>query len=189
MRKLKLQMHMSADGFVAGPERQLDWIGTIGADKALGDLMNALLDSSDTMILGRRTAEEIVSYWENVASNEAGSPEHATAQKMVAMRKVAFSKQPSAVSGKNVEVENGDLVAAVQALKKEPGKDIIVYGGAQFVSALVEHDLIDEYHLFVNPVALGDGLSIFKTKKPLELKGSVPYSSGIIVNTYVPGQQ
>jgi dihydrofolate reductase len=75
----------------------------------------------------------------------------------------------------------------VKALKNQPGKDIIVYGGAQFASALIANDLVDEFHLYINPVAIGDGLSIFKDKKPLKLEKSVPYSNGIVVNTYVKG--
>jgi len=187
MRKLKLQMHMSLDGFVAGPEGQLDWIGSFGSDQALNDLINALLDSSDTIILGRKTTNEIVNYWENVADNQPDSPEYPVAKKLVQMRKIAFSKQQSVIKGRNVEVENGDLKTAVQALKNEPGKDIIVYGGAQFVSTLIAYDLIDEYHLFINPIAIGDGLKIFKDKKPLKLKKSTPYSNGIILDTYIKG--
>lgn len=187
MRKLKLQMHMSLDGFVAGPEGQLDWIGTIGSDLPLGEFMGNLLETSDTMILGSKTTNEIVSYWENVAENEPDSPEQPVAQKMVRMRKIAFSKRQSTISGKNVTVENGDIVSAVNQLKNEDGKDIIVYGGAQFVSALIEHDLIDEYNLFINPISLGNGLSIFKEKKYLKLAKSVVYRSGIVVNTYIKG--
>ncbi|HMI04645.1 MAG TPA: dihydrofolate reductase family protein [Pedobacter sp.] len=184
MRKLKLQMHISLDGFVSGPEGQLDWIVTIGSDQALGDFINAQLDSTDTMILGRKTAEVIVDVWEDIANNQQDSPEYPTAQRIVRMRKIAFSKQGSAIDGKNIEVENGDLVAVVQALKNGPGKDIIVYGGVQFVSELIRHDLIDEYHFLVNPVAIGHGLEIFSEKKSLKLENSVSYKNGLVVNSY-----
>jgi len=176
---------MSVDGFVAGPEGQLDWIGTIASDQVFADFIVSLVESSDTMILGRKTTEEIVSHWEDVAENQPDSPEYPIAQKIVGMRKIAFSKKHSTIKGKNVEVENGNLVTAVKALKNETGKDIIVYGGVQFVSALIEHNLIDEYHFLVNPVSLGNGLGIFKEKKSLALKKSVRYDSGIVVNTYV----
>ncbi|WP_220392816.1 dihydrofolate reductase family protein [Chitinophaga lutea] len=167
--------------------RTAGWIGTIGSDLPLGEFMGNLLETSDTMILGSKTTNEIVSYWENVAENEPDSPEQPVAQKMVRMRKIAFSKRQSTISGKNVTVENGDIVSAVNQLKNEDGKDIIVYGGAQFVSALIEHDLIDEYNLFINPISLGNGLSIFKGKKYLKLAKSVVYRSGIVVNTYIKG--
>jgi dihydrofolate reductase len=83
-------------------------------------------------------------------------------------------------------VENGDLVGAVNQLKSQPGKDIIVCGGATFVSSLIEHGLIDEMNLFVNPVAIGGGMRIFKGKAPLTLAASTAYPSGIVVNSYLP---
>jgi dihydrofolate reductase len=71
-------------------------------------------------------------------------------------------------------------------VKGERGKDIVVYGGATFVSALIEHDLIDELNIFVNPVAIGRGMRIFSDRKPLRIVSSPAYSSGVIVNTYQP---
>jgi dihydrofolate reductase len=72
----------------------------------------------------------------------------------------------------------------VNRLKSQPGKDIIVYGGATFVGSLIENDLIDELHLAVNPVAIGDGLRIFHGRTPLKLKASTAYANGEVVNTY-----
>jgi len=83
-----------------------------------------------------------------------------------------------------VRVEGGDLVQAVNKLKADRGKDIVVYGGATFVSSLIENDLIDEFNIFVNPVAIGNGMRIFKDRKPLRVISSTQYSSGVIVNTY-----
>src|SRR5206468_7386618 len=100
------------------------------------------------------------------------SPEHAFAQKMVGLPKVVFSKTLKHIEGKNVRVENGDLVDAVKQLKGRPGKDIVVYGGATIVSSLIEHGLIDEMKLFVNPVAIRSGMRVFKGKTPLELVAS-----------------
>lgn len=81
---------------------------------------------------------------------------------------------------------NGDLAAAIQALKKEKGKDIIVYGGANFASSLISQNLIDEYIIFSNPVAIGNGLSNFKEQKLLKLDGSTVYKNGKIFNKYLP---
>ena len=105
---------------------------------------------------------------------------------MVNMRKIAFSRTQTAIAGRNLEVENGDLATVVQALKKEPGKDIMVYGGAKFVSSLIRQDLIDEYFIIRNPVAIGNGLSIFKEKKQLKLDSSIVYKNGKILNKYLP---
>ena len=176
---------MSIDGFVAGPEGQLDWVGTIASDQAIGNFFSEMLDSSDTLILGRKTAIEVVSTWEDIANNKPDSPEYPVAKKIVKISKIAFSKSQSEISGKNLKVESGDLVTAIQALKNKPGMDILVYGGVRFVSELISHNLIDEYHLLINPVSLGDGLGIFQDKKSLELIKSVPFKNGIVVNTYV----
>ena len=83
-----------------------------------------------------------------------------------------------------MRVESGELVQAVNQLKGQRGKDIVVYGGATFVSALIEHDLIDEFNIFVNPVVIGRGMRIFKERKALRLASSTAYSSGVVVNTY-----
>ena len=83
-------------------------------------------------------------------------------------------------------MENGDLATAVQALKNQPGKDILVYGGVDFVSSLISLNLIDEYFIITCPVAIGSGLSIFKEKKILKLESSIAYNNGKVLNKYLP---
>ena len=183
MRKLKLQMQVTVDGYVAGPEGELDWM-TVDMGAAVMALINDLTDTSDTILLGRKMTDEFIKYWERAASQK-DSPEHEFAQKMVGLPKVVFSKTLQHVDGKNVRVENGDVLDAVKQLKSRAGKDIVVYGGATFVSSLIGHGLIDELHFFVNPVAIGRGMQIFKGRKPLKLATSTAYPSGIVVNTYV----
>jgi dihydrofolate reductase len=182
MRKLKLQMQISVDGFVAGPEGQLDWM-TREMDPKLLDFIVHLTDTSDTILLGRKMTDGFTTYWEAV---QPSSPEYDFAQKMVNTPKVSFSRTQKSVKGKNIRVENGPLVDAVNGLKNQPGKDIIVYGGAAFVSASIENRLIDELNFFVNPVAIGKGLQVFSRRTPLSLTKSVAYASGIVVNTYTP---
>lgn len=187
MRKLKLQVQMTIDGFVAGPEGQLDWMWIPGEqDTSVFQQVIELANSCDTILLGRKMTREFVDYWENVADNQPDSPEHSFAQQMVNMRKIVFSRTETAINGRNVEVENGDLAAAVQALKNAPGKDIIVYGGADFVSSLISQNLIDEYFIFSNPIAIGKGLSIFKERKLLKLESSISYKNGKLLNKYLP---
>ena len=179
-RKLKLQMQMTVDGFAAGPEGQLDWM-TRKMDDVLIAFIVHLTDTSDTILLGRKMTPGFISYWEAVRPD---SLEYAFARKMVDTPKIAFSKTLTRIEGKNLRVENGDLVQAVNRLKQLPGKDIVVYGGPTFVSSLLEHGLIDELNIFVNPVAIGRGMGIFKNRKPLRLTKSTEYASGIVVNTY-----
>jgi dihydrofolate reductase len=185
MRKLKLQMQITTDGFVAGPEGQLDWMSPEADDHALIARINHLTDTSDTILLGRKMTDGFVKYWEH-AVTQRSSPEYSFALKMVEMPKVVFSKTQKHIEGKNVRVENGDLVEAVKRMKGQAGKDIIVYGGASFVSSLIQSGLIDELHLFVNPVAISNGLRVFKERTPLKLVTSTAYPSGIVVNSYTP---
>jgi dihydrofolate reductase len=184
MRKLKLQMQISVDGFVAGPEGQLDWM-TFDMDEKLLSFINHLTDTSDTILLGRKMTEGFIKYWEPVAAKRE-SPEYEFAQKMVRIPKVVFSRTIKNVEGQNVRVENGPIVDAVNRLKSQAGKDIIVYGGAGFVTSLIQNRLIDELNFFVNPVAIGKGLQVFSQRTPLSLVGSVAYACGIVVNTYEP---
>src|SRR4029453_1441890 len=184
MRKLKLQMQTPADGFVAGPSGQLDWMSR-DQDESLIAFINHLTDTSDTILLGRKMTPGFISYWEHIVAKPE-SPEHDFAKKMVGMPKVVFSKTTDRIDGQNVRVENRDLVEAVDEMKRQPGRDIVVYGGATFVSSLIEHDLIDEFNFFVNPVAIGRGMQVFTGRKPLHLASSVAHKSGVVVNSYRP---
>ncbi len=123
MRRLKLQMQMTLDGFVAGPDGQLDWM-TFAMDDKLLAFINHLTDTSDTILLGRKMTPGFITYWEGVIT-QPNSPEYAFARKMVDTPKVVFSKSLSQVAGQNVRVEGGDMVEAVIQLKSLAGKDII----------------------------------------------------------------
>ena len=184
MRKLKLQMEVTADGFVAGPEGQLDWM-TSNMEEKLLTFINHLSDTSDTILLGRKMTPGFIQYWESETTKPEGS-QFPFAQKMVDLAKIVFSRTLKHVDGKNLRVENRELNEAVKQLKQAPGKDIIVYGGATFVSSLIENGLIDELNLFVNPVAIGNGMRIFKDRQPLALISSTAYPCGIVVNSYRP---
>jgi dihydrofolate reductase len=192
MRKLKLQIQMTIDGFVGGPNGENDWVFLSGTPdpEALKQMIGFGVDLAagcDTLLLGRKlAASTFCAYWENVADNQPENPWNPLARLIADHRKIAFSKTETTLPGRNLEVENGDLATAVQALKNQPGKDILVYGGAGFVSSLIELDLIDEYYLIVNPVAICAGLSIFKERKILKLESSMAFKSGKVLNKYLP---
>lgn len=174
-------MQMSVDGFVAGPEGQLDWM-TFNMDPKLLEFITKLTDDSDTILMGRKMAKDFITYWESALEKDKDNPEAPFAKKMVDIPKVIFSKTTSSIDGKNARVERGDLKTEVMKLKQQPGKDIVVYGGANFVSSLVRENLIDDYYLFYNPTAIGKGLSIFHDRIPMKLVKSTTYESGIVVN-------
>ncbi len=193
MRKLKLQMQITVDGFVGGPNGENDWVFISGKQdpEALQQSISfsfELAASCDTLLLGGKLAASgFCTHWENVADNQPDNPWNPFA-KLISddHRKIAFSHTETVIPGRNVEVENGDLATSVQALKNQPGKDILVYGGANFVSSLISLNLIDEYYFIVNPVAIGSGLTIFKERKVLELESSIAFKSGKLVNKYLP---
>jgi dihydrofolate reductase len=181
MRTLKMQMQITIDGYVAGPEGQGDWMSFDTDPKNL-ELINHLTDTSDTILMGRKMAPGFIEYWEGVKKD---SPEYNFAQKMVNIPKIVFSKTLKTIEGRNVRVENGDLRTEINKLKNASGKDIVVYGGAGFMSSLIKENLIDDYYLFVNPVAIGKGLSIFPEKMKMKLVDSVKYS-GEVLHHYKP---
>ncbi|MDB5148671.1 MAG: deaminase [Mucilaginibacter sp.] len=178
---------MTIDGFVAGPNGENDWVFISGGDEAGFQKIIDLADSSDTLLLGRKLAKEgFIDYWQNTADNGPDSPQRTLAQLIVNMHKIVFSHTETVISGMNVEVENGDLATSIQVLKNQPGKDILVYGGVDFVSSLISLNLIDEYFIITCPVAIGNGLSIFKEKKILKLESSIAYKNGKVLNKYLP---
>lgn len=187
MRKLKLQMQISLDGYVAGPNGELDWMIFEWDDKSRNRI-NELTDSSDTILLGRKMTDGFINYWTSVTENPE-SEEYSFARKMVDIPKVVFSKTVTESNWINTTVANGDLVEEIEKLKNREGKDILVYGGAEFVSNLIKNNLIDEYYLFVNPVAIGKGMTIFgdsETRVNLELINSDTYSNGKVEIFYKP---
>jgi len=183
MRKLKLQMNTSLDCYVADPEGQLDWM-TWDQDAKLLDFITHLADTSDTILMGRKMAPEFITYWEKAEKNPPDNDQARFAPRMVELDKIVFSKTLKSIQGKNVTIENGDLVKKVNQLKNQEGKDLIVYGGANFVSSLIQNNLIDDYYLFLNPTAIGKGLSIFTDKKPFQLVHSTAYDCGVVVNHF-----
>jgi len=183
---------MTVDGFVAGPNGEQDWVFASGKGDAealqqIVDFSVKLASSCDTILLGRKLSQGgFIDYWKNVGENQPENPWNPFGKLMVDLRKVAFSRTETAIAGHNVEVENGDLATVVNELKKQPGKDLLVYGGIEFVSSLESLNLIDEYYFIINPIAIGNGLSIFKERRLLQLESSTAFKHGKIVNKYLP---
>ena len=172
-------MQITLDGFVGRPNGENDWMSFEWDEKST-NRVNELTDSSDTILMGRKMTDEFINYWTEVVKNPE-NPEYAFARKMVDIPKVVFSKTVTESRWINTAVANGDLVEEVEKLKNSSGKDIIVYGGATFVSSLIKNRLIDEFHLIVNPVAIGKGMTIFgdlDEKLKLKLIKAESFASG-----------
>jgi dihydrofolate reductase len=187
MRKLKLQVQMSVDGYIAGPNGEMDWMAWNWDDK-LKDYASELSDSIGTILLGRKMAGGFMSHWSGVAQWPE-NPEYSFAKKMMDTPKIVFSKTLARSEWTNTVLAKGDYVEEINKLKKEKGKDIIVYGGAAFDSSLIKAGLIDEYHLFINPAVIGNGLPIFRgvdIKRNLRLVKSIGFECGIVLLNYEP---
>ncbi len=187
MRKLKLQVQMSVDGFVAGQGGQLDWM-TWKWDEALKNYVQELTDSVDSILLGRKLAEGFIPHWAEVASNPK-NPFHDSGKQFVGLYKIVFTQTLEKSEWDNTDLAKGNLTDEVKRLKQQDGKDMIVYGGSTFVASLIKEKLIDEFHLFVNPMALGSGLPIFqhlKSYQKLKLVNSIAFDCGIVLLHYEP---
>ena len=187
MRKLKLQVQVTVDGFIAGPNGEMDFM-TWNWDDALKEHVAALTHTVDCIVLGRKLAEGFIPHWAGIAANP-GSPEHAAGKRFSDTPKVVFTRTLDRAVWGNTVLAKGDLVKEITALKHKAGRDIIAYGGATFASALIKSGLIDEFHLFVNPVAIGEGMPIFREvvgKQPLVLMRMTPFACGIVALHYEP---
>jgi dihydrofolate reductase len=189
MRKLKLQVQMTVDGYVAGPKGELDWM-VWNWDNKLKAYVNELTEPVETILLGRKMTDGFISHWSNVLTKPA-DPDYASAKKFIDTPKIVFTKTINKSRWVNTTLAKGDYIDEIKKLKNAKGSDIIVYGGATFVSSLIKARLIDEYHLFVNPIAIGIGMTIFKNlddRLNLTLVKSIAFDCGIVVLNYVPKQ-
>jgi dihydrofolate reductase len=186
MRKVKLQVQVSVDGFVAGPEGQMDHL-IWNWDDALKQYVTDFTEAADTILMGGVLYQGMSGFWSAVTPD---NEQYAAAQKMNSYAKVVFSHSlAEPLSWNNSRLATGEVAAEISALKDQPGKDIVVYGGARFVSGLIKENLIDEYHLFVNPVVIGKGLTIFAGVAghlPLKMVAARPFECGITVLEYRP---
>jgi dihydrofolate reductase len=156
MRKLIYSMGVSLDGFIAGPDGEIDWSAP---DEELHRFHNHQTRELGAQLCGRRLYEEMT-YWETADENPSlAEYELEFARIWKALPKIVFSKTLETVEGNARLVREGAAEEVVR-LKEQPGKDLAV-GGAGVASTFMKLDLIDEYRLFVSPVVLGGGTPYF----------------------------
>jgi dihydrofolate reductase len=180
MRKLVLKISMSLDGFVGGPNGEIDWIFPTLDDGATEWLV-AMLGQAGVHIMGRVTYGDMAAHWPT--SNEP------YAAPMNTIPKVVFSHTLSEANWSDSRVARGELSAEIAALKQQPGKEILAHGGARFVQSLAQQGLIDEYRLLIHPVVLGRGLRLFSEQQPranLQLLSTKRFEKGLVANSYRP---
>lgn len=189
MRKLKVQVQMSIDGFIAGPDGELDWL-TWKWDGELKKYVYNLTRPVDCIVMGKNLAYNFIDTWEKRLNDPATGDSFT--RKMVETPKIVFSRTLDKIAWKNTRLATGDLHEEIISLKKAKGRDIIAYGGVAFLSSLIQEGLVDEYNIFINPVVLGTGRSIFSSlgnRMNLDLVYSTHFDCGITALCYVPGKQ
>ncbi len=190
MRKLKLQVQTTIDGYISGKNGEMDWMKFPWTEDLI-DYVRQITQPVDTILLGRKLAEGFIPHWENVVKNP-DDPEYEGGVKYTTTPKIVFSKTLENRIWDNTKIENGDLLTEITKLKSEKGGDLIVYGGGTFVSALIKNQLIDEFHLFINPAAIGDGMRIFndlEAMQSLRLIKATSFECGIVVLNYALDQK
>lgn len=189
MRKIITTTWITLDGFIAGPNNEMDFVGE-AFDEAMGKYEFDLVSAADTLILGRVTYESFAGSWPYVPEKPGADPgEVAYAQALNAMHKIVFSKTLSGVTWNNSRLEREIIPANIEKLKQEPGSDILIYGSASIVQELTRHGLIDEYQLLIHPCILGSGKPLFKDisqRVNVKLVNTEARSSGVVVLTYQP---
>jgi len=183
MRKIVLLMHTSLDGFVAGPQGQMDWI--IAGDEMF-DIAGERTDEADTALYGRVTSDMMEGYWPT-AGDQPNATKHSIHHSAWynKVEKVVVSKTLQDDQRKKRKVLNSP--EEISLLKHKEGKDILIIGSPSVVRALIKENLVDDYWLFVNPIIVGTGIPLFDkmdSKINLKLESSKVLSSGVVCLHY-----
>jgi len=189
MRKLITTTWVTLDGFIAGPNGEMDWVGET-YDDAMANYESDLVNSADTLLLGRVTYQSFAGSWPHVPDNpDASEGEKDYARRLNSMRKVVFSRTLASVDWNNSTLLREVVPEEINKLKQEPGGDMLIYGSASLVQELTNLGLIDEYQVLVHPVILGGGKPLFrdiKNQVKLSLVKSKTHPSGVVVLFYRP---
>ena len=183
MRKIIAAEFLSLDGVVEAPDR---WHFPYFNDE-MGAEQSALMAETDTMLLGRRTYEEFAAAWPSRTSADFGP----LADFMNDTPKVVVSTTLETTSWQNSTVLKDDLVGGLTKLKQQPGKNIFIPGSATLVKSLLFENLLDELHLYVDPIMVGRGRHLYESERepdsvPLKLARSNTFTTGVLSLTYVP---
>lgn len=166
MRHILLNLAVTIDGYIAGPQGEYDWCF---ADDDYG--LTAFGNRVDTLIMGRKSYEVIVQYIDEWYADKT---------------LFVFSRTLQETPFKNVHIVGDEPVSYVRDLRQQPGKDIWLYGGSELVAAFRQANAIDEMHLSVHPLLLGDGIPLFGKgdRTSFDLLESVTYPSGLVQLIY-----
>jgi dihydrofolate reductase len=177
MRKVILSMMVSVDGFIEGQDPEYNWHNW---DDEMAAYMMDFFKTVDTFIYGRKSYEAMIAYWPQLNDEFANV--------MNQTKKLVFSRTLKNLVW-NSRLINSNSVEKIRSLKKEEGKDMVLFAGADLAETFIKNNLIDEFRLIVNPILLGSGKSLFKNLNKvynLKLKETLSFKCGNIILIYKP---
>lgn len=185
MRKLISFMHISLDGFVAGKNGEMEWILV---DNEIFDFVSKMTGQADTALYGRVTYDMMQNYWPN-AGKQANATKHDIehSQWYNKVSKIVLSRTIKSTEFPNVKCINDNLSENINKIKKQEGKNILIFGSPRATQSLLKEELVDEFWLFVNPIILNEGMPMFKDiNKITNLKfiENINFSNGVIALHY-----
>ena len=183
-------MHISLDGFVAGPNGEMDWIKV---DEEIFDHVGKRISETDTALYGRKTYEMMEGYWPTAADQPNASKHDIEHSKWYSeVHKLVLSKTMKGAELPNTTIISDNLTDRINEIKQQPGSEILLFGSPTATHALMQQNLIDGYWLFVNPIILGEGIPLFtnvKDKTKLQLLSTKQFTKGVTELSYVVDRQ
>lgn len=178
-------MHISLDGFVAGPNGEMDWIRV---DEEIFSYVGKRIGEGDTSLYGRKTYDMMEGYWPTAADKPNASQHDIQHSAWYAkVHKLVLSTTLKQADLSNTTVINGSIKDRINEIKHQGDKEILLFGSPTATHTLMQEDLIDGYWLFVNPVILGKGIPLFKEvpgKIKLTLLGTRHFNAGVVELNY-----
>ncbi len=186
MRKIISFMHISLDGFVAGPNGEMDWVKV---DEEIFDHVGKRISKGDTALYGRITYQMMENYWPTAADKPAATKHDIEHSKWYAkVHKVVLSKTMKGEDLTNTSIISDNLSASINELKQQAGEEILLFGSPSATHSLIQQNLIDGYWMFINPIILGQGISLFadiKDKIKLKLMTTRQFTCGVTEMNYI----
>ena len=186
MRKLILNLAITLDGFIEGPNGEIDWL-VRDPDVDFGDILSEILSDKDAIFYGRVSYDK----WGKFTPDDASQKIKDAYKLMHSMQKYVFSKTQTGDDTDAVFIKS-DIEDKILEIKRQPGKNIWLYGGAKIITTLMNLGLVDEFRLAVHPVVIGKGKPLFQNiedRHKLKLIDVEGYKSGVVLMKYKSDNQ
>lgn len=183
MRKVIVFMMTTLDGYIAGPNDEIDWHQV---DEEFNEFAVEQLKSMGVLLFGRMTYEGMASYWPTPA---ASTDDPAVAGMMNTLPKIVFSRTLEKAEWQNTRLIKDNIAEEITKLKAQPGQDLIILGSSHLTASFINLGLLDELRIMVNPVILGDGKSLFDgvtEHLKLRLLKTRVFGNGNVLHYYQP---